>query len=116
MNVRTIILIMTILFCGISFGQEADSTKSKEIEQLKARNAAVENAFINVYLQQQNKEPGKAFMDLYLYVNQLEAEHQKMSQTIKVVNQMINDIVKVKSLKELDEVLKKYDIEREKAK
>jgi len=116
MKKATLVLIIYVLICGAVFAQDTTAVNplQKTVEQLKARNEAVENAFINTYLKEQGKEPGKAFMDLYLYTNQLEVENQKMRQVVETTQKLVNEISEVKSIKELDTVLKKYGIERKK--
>ena len=109
-------IIICFVVCGAIFAQDTTAVNplQTEVDQLKARNTAIENAFINTYLKEQDKEAGKAFMDLYLYTNQLEVENQKMRKVVDVTQKIINEISEVKSIKELDKVLKKYGIDRKK--
>jgi len=113
-----VLVIICLAICGAVFAQDTTEVKvnplQAEVDQLKARNTAIENAFISTYLKEQGKEAGKAFMDLYLYTNQLEVENQNMRQVVEVTQKMINEISEVKSIKGLDTVLKKYGIDRKK--
>jgi len=93
--------------------QEAPEIQVNPVDQeLTARNEKVENAFIGVYLQAAKKDIGPAFMDLYLSAGELEKQNIQMKNMLSNVQAMVNEIQKVKQMKELDVVLKKYGIER----
>ena len=52
---------------------ETDKAKlNQRVGELTKRNTAIENAFIAEYLNQHGKQAGKAFIDQYLYIQQLE--------------------------------------------
>ena len=47
-----------------------------------------------------------------IYIRQLEKQNQQLSQIAMTAKNMADDLSKIKTLDELDEVLKKYGIER----
>ena len=83
---------------------EADKAKlNQRVGELTKRNAAIENAFIVEYLNQQGKQAGKAFIDQYLYIKQLEG-------MVQYYKEVTNDFARIENMKEWEGVMEKHNI------
>ena len=120
-----IILGLVILISGIAISQtasqdsatikqlEADKAKlNQQIGELTRRNTAIENAFITEYLNQQGKQAGKAFVDQYLYIQQLRRDVKIAADALQYYKTVTNDFARIKNMKEWEQVMKKHNIPR----
>ena len=106
---KKLLIVIMVIFGISAYATPSDSLKiadlQGQVKQLTDRTAAIENAFVDMYLYKTEKNLGSAFMDFYLSDQQLRAVNEN-------ARKMIIEILACKTITEIDAVLEKYGLER----
>ncbi len=123
MRYLTAVLIM-VCMTGFAFAQDSTDTPVENVEQIRtysekefkaieSRTNTVEQAFIGVYLEAANQTLPKAFMDLYLKLNEAVEQNKRFNEYFNASQGLTKKLGDIKSMKQLNEILKEYGITKQ---
>jgi len=103
------LIICLMLMTAVVFAQDQEDP----CQELREQNELLKSVVLDQYLALSEMELKDAFVDLYLYSLRQEVEGRKMSESVELANNFIDDVKNVKSMEELRAVLKKYGIKKD---